>query len=109
MALADFKSKPEIQAEAYEPAQAHPKLSSKGITLVPQPSDDIKDPLVSSRHFFHRTCVYYTIFTNLSYLIELVSLEEVHYPVYLLYWIFRHYGFRPRKRSWLFCPSQGLS
>lgn len=52
MEFADLDSKPRAQAERNDTYQVDPKLSSKGVTLLPQPSDDIKDPLVRSRLLF---------------------------------------------------------
>ena len=49
MEFADSDSKPRARAERNDTSQIDRKLSSKGITLVPQPSDDVKDPLVCSR------------------------------------------------------------
>lgn len=46
MELTHLASKPGQESESHASAISPAKLSSTGLVLVPQPSDDVKDPLV---------------------------------------------------------------
>lgn len=46
MELMDSACKPKLQAQSHDSAPTPMKYSTTGITLIPQPSDDAKDPLV---------------------------------------------------------------
>ena len=49
MEFTDLVSHPRQRSESDDFVQVSAKLSSTGITLIPQPSDDVKDPLVRNR------------------------------------------------------------
>lgn len=59
MELTDSSRKPGQKDESDDSARVPAKLSSAGFTLIPQPSDDLKDPLVC-RKTSHSNAAFYT-------------------------------------------------
>ena len=87
--------------------EAAPKTSPTGVTLIPQPSDDAKDSLVSP--LLQQPVFIYSVLTKHSPPLELVIVEEVDHSAHLVSGIFRFYRLRPGKRPWILCSSQSLS
>lgn len=52
------------------------KKSRNGVILVPQPSDDPRDPLVCLTHFGYGILEFLTVSSNLMHRAELASVEK---------------------------------
>ena len=88
--------------------EAPAKTSPTGVTLIPQPSDDAKDPLVSPV-LQQQVSTFFYMLTEHFHPLELVVVEEVDYSAYLVSGILRFYRFRPGECPWILCSSQSLS
>ena len=86
--IPDSAEKPVTQQHLDSPvpdSKSAARVSSSGVTLVPRPSDDPKDPLVCPPIIY--------LAHHLNAIQELVNFQEIHYHGYLVSWCIRQYRF----------------